>query len=102
MSINKDSFKFMRAYMDWGMAAQQAKDAWKDVEELIREQQKVINELIVNLQNADTSDGYCCCGDLFENHDMGSGHAPVDMGEYHAHQTLVHAESVLKLMDLGD
>lgn len=30
--------------------------------------------------------GYCCCGDKMEHHDIGSGHSPVDAGDWHAHQ----------------
>jgi len=38
------------------------------------------------LDRADTSEGYCCCGDSMDNHasPMTCGHSPVDAGDYYA------------------
>ena len=36
------------------------------------------------LKAAPLESGYCCCGSRMEDHDIGSGHSPVDDLQYHA------------------
>jgi len=43
------------------------------------------------LKNAPIESGYCCCGDIIESHNIGSGHSPVDAVVYAANQ---HVESI--------
>lgn len=47
---------------------------------------ELLQSLAEMLDRADTSEGYCCCGDSMQNHPspMYCGHSPVDMGDYYA------------------
>lgn len=48
------------------------------------------------LSEANTSTGICCCGDPVESHNMGSGHGPVDMGDYTAVEWLKASREVME------
>jgi hypothetical protein len=50
---------------------------------------------VASLERADTSEGYCCCGSAVEGHELGDGHSPVDIGEYHAGLALEKARAAL-------
>lgn len=53
--------------------------------------------LIETIQQSDTSQGYCCCGDSIEKHSnpMYCGHSPVDMGDYYAAKAVEEAQALL-------
>ena len=56
--------------------------------------------MIETLERADCSTGDCCCGDSMEGHDNGMhcGHAPVDIGAYHAAALIENARKELELL----
>lgn len=49
------------------------------------------------LEQADTSEGFCCCGDSMERHGnpMDCGHSPVDAGDYQASQVIAQARAAI-------
>jgi hypothetical protein len=65
------------------------------------EVEAVLDQCIASIEHADMSDGVCCCGDDMATHPepMSCGHAPVDAGEYYAHQALQNARKLRASMD---
>lgn len=70
-------------------------------EDRIERLKSLMYAMVGTLERADCSTGECCCGDPMENHDSGmlSGHAPVDMGVYHAEALVEEARKELKLLE---
>lgn len=56
-----------------------------------------LQNCVALLENADCSDGYCCCGSPVAAHGMGDGHSPVDAGEYHKDSVLSMAQDALAI-----
>jgi hypothetical protein len=54
-----------------------------------------VKALLASLERADTSEGACCCGDSMEAHGLGSGHSPVDAGDYFAGQAIAAARAAI-------
>jgi hypothetical protein len=57
---------------------------------------EVLERLIATVEMADPRTGSCMCGMAMEQHTMGDGHSPVDMGEYHAGEAVRSARAALR------
>ena len=64
----------------------------------IQRLERILYRMIKELERADCSVGYCCCGGSIESHDNGmlSGHSPVDIGVYNAESLIQEAKEELK------
>lgn len=51
-------------------------------EELDHAEIALIAETGYSAEEVEFERSYCCCGDLIEYHDIGSGHSPVSMWDY--------------------
>jgi hypothetical protein len=58
----------------------------------MREALKVARD---TLQHLDVESGYCCCGSRVEDHNIGSGHSPVDSDQYAVQQTVEAIDAAL-------
>lgn len=87
--VDAESFEFWhREAKELTRRAEAAERRFTEVEEELR-------KLIGFVKYLPVSEGYCMCGSPMDAHDIGSGHAPVDMGEYHAAKAIEAAEAAL-------
>lgn len=58
---------------------------------------EAVEACVTSMEHADMSDGVCCCGDNIDDHSdpMSCGHAPVDMGDYHASKAIAAAHAAV-------
>lgn len=58
----------------------------------------LLNRWVGVIEQCSVTTGYCCCGDSMKDHanPMDCGHAPVDMGAYHAGLLLEETRAALK------
>jgi hypothetical protein len=57
---------------------------------------EALERLIATVEMADPRTDSCMCGMAMEQHTMGDGHSPVDMGEYHAGEAVRSARAALR------
>jgi hypothetical protein len=57
---------------------------------------EALGKAIDFLETAPLESGFCCCGDLMESHNMGSGHSPVDELSYYANRIAIDLRQALK------
>lgn len=67
-------------------------------DKMIAVPRELLEALVEILDRADTSEGYCCCGDSMQNHPspMYCGHSPVDAGVYYAGQRRDELKALLR------
>lgn len=65
-----------------------------------RECHTSLRDLLIALREEvlrkDASEGYCVCGDPIDSHSIGSGHSPVDAGDYHVWCLVEEIDKVLE------
>jgi hypothetical protein len=62
----------------------------------VQEQRDLLKKIRDFLERVPIEEGYCMCGDRVKDHNMGSGHSPVDEHEYWRMQLL---EELLGVID---
>lgn len=65
----------------------------------IRAAVEALDACIETIARSDTSTGVCCCGDNVEQHGWGSGHSPVDEGDYVAERVIERARQARDELD---